>query len=142
MSMRNIKGTYTFEARWLVLLVAAPWQKDTAMINDLAAMEKSLRSRGIPDEQILTIHGTLNRKLLFSFLKKARQRIVEFNSSHLFLYYSGHGFFSGTNTSNARPGLWLAHDTKNETDGMVFWDEVFSVLNLAIVSNLVLLPEC
>ncbi len=140
--MRNIKDTCKPEIRWLNLLIAAPWEKDTAMLNDLAAMDKTLRLRGIPDEQILSIQGTLNRELLFSFLNKARQRIAELNSNNIFLYYSGHGFFSGTNTSNARPGLWLAHDTQNETDGMVSWDEVFSVLDLDIISNLVLLPEC
>jgi len=47
--MPNIEDTDLLETRWLNLLIAAPWQRDTAMLNDLVAMEKSLRSRGIPD---------------------------------------------------------------------------------------------
>jgi hypothetical protein len=111
LGMRNIKHTCKHETRWLSLLIAARWEQDTIMLNDLAAIDKSLRSRDIPDNQILSIQGTLNRKSLFSFLNKARQQITESNLCNVFLYYSGHGFFTGTNTSNAQPGLLLVHDT-------------------------------
>ena len=117
--MRNIEDISNLETRWLSLLIAAPLEKETAMLNDLAAIEKSLRSRGIPEEQILSIQGTLNQKLLFSFLNEARQHIADWNLSNIFLYYSGHGFFTGTNKSNAQPGLMLTQDIQNENDGMV-----------------------
>lgn len=131
----------TKETPRLALLVAAPWQGNTMMHNDLMAMYDALRHRGFLPEQILSIEGTLNQGLLMAFLREARGRFALWNHGEVFFHYSGHGTFTGTNELEARPALWL-QDTQNLDGHRVFWDEVFSTLDLPVNIELTLLPDC
>jgi hypothetical protein len=125
----------------LALLIAAPWEGEVAMHNDLIAMYNALRQRGFLHREILSLEGQLNRRSLISFLQKARGRMATWRQGELLLYFGGHGIYTGTNASESRPGLWLRHDLKQSVKYTMFWDEVFAALNVSADVKVTLLPD-
>jgi hypothetical protein len=123
----------------LALLIIAPWEGETAMRNDLKAMYDALRLRGFSADEILSLEGQLNRGSFMSFLQKARRRVARWRQGEIFFYFGGHGIFTGTNVSEARPGLWFKNDPSAQY--MVFWDEVFATLNAPANVKVILLPD-
>jgi hypothetical protein len=123
----------------LALLIIAPWEGETAMHNDLKAMYDALRLRGFSADEILSLEGELNRGSFMSFLQKARRRVARWRQGEIFFYFGGHGIFTGTNVSEARPGLWFKNDPSAQY--MVFWDEVFATLNAPANVKVILLPD-
>jgi len=123
----------------LALLIIAPWEDETAMHNDLKAMYDALRLRGFSADEILSLEGQLNRGSFMSFLQKARRRVARWRQGEIFFYFGGHGIFTGTNVSEARPGLWFKDDLSAQY--MVFWDEVFATLNAPANVKVILLPD-
>jgi Caspase domain len=122
--------------RQFALLIAAPWEGEAAMQNDLIAMQQALQRRGFPPEQILSLSGPVNRSLLRAALADVAQRVQKWSDGTVFLYYSGHGNITGTEVKTARPGLALpSGDT-------VLWVEVIETLRLPEKVQLVLLPDC
>jgi hypothetical protein len=65
------------------------------MHHDLAAMYEALKLRGLASEEILCLEGKLDRRLLLGFLGAIHHRIVDWKRGALFLYVTGHGFFTG-----------------------------------------------
>ena len=123
----------------LALLIIAPWEGETAMHNDLKAMYDALRLRGFSADEILSLEGQLNRGSFMSFLQKARRRVARWRQGEFIFYFGGHGIFTGTNVSEARPGLWFKNDPSAKY--MVFWDEVFATLNAPANVKVILLPD-
>jgi hypothetical protein len=123
----------------LALLIIAPWEGETAMHNDLTAMYNALRLRGFSADEILSLEGQLNRRSFMSFLQKARRRVARWRQGEIFFYFGGHGIFTGTKVSEARPGLWLKDDPSVQYT--VFWDEVFATLNAPANVKVILLPD-
>jgi len=123
----------------LALLIIAPWEGETAMHNDHIAMHDALRLRGFSEGEILSLEGQLNRRSFMSFLQKARRRVAQWRQGEIFFYFGGHGIFTGTKVSEARPGLWFKSDPSAEYT--VFWDEVFATLNAPANVKVVLLPD-
>lgn len=60
----------------LALLIAAPQLGDEAMSRDQAVMTQALLGRGYAADEILCLHGRLNRPLVISFLQAASRRAV------------------------------------------------------------------
>ena len=123
----------------LALLIIAPWEGETAMHNDLKAMYNALHLRGFSADEILSLEGQLNRRSFMSTLQKARRRVARWRQGEIFFYFGGHGIFTGTKVSEARPGVWLKNDPSGQYT--VFWDEVFATLNAPANVKVILLPD-
>ena len=121
------------------LHIIAPWEGEAAMHNDLTAMYNALHLRGFSADEILSLEGQLNRRSFMSFLQKARRRVASWRQGEIFFYFGGHGIFTGTKVSEARPGLWLKDDPSVQYT--VFWDEVFATLNAPANVKVILLPD-
>src|SRR2546429_3760769 len=93
------------DTRRLVILVAAPWEGETAMHNDLVATYTVLRQRGFAPEEFLVLEGPLTRNLLLAFLQDVHRRIAPWPTGDVWFSFSGHGHFIGTTASDAIPGL-------------------------------------
>lgn len=125
------------DAPKLALLIGVPGSpSETDAHNDLAAMYDALVRRGFSRHQILVLEGELNAALLDGFLADAAQRTHNWKEGQLFLYYTGHGCIDD---SLMKAGLLLNGDEQN---GKVYWEHVFSKLNLPPSIDLVLLPDC
>ena len=62
------------------------------------------------------------------FLEGVRHRIAQWREGQLFLYLSGHGFFSGDTVKEARVGIQLQKATAGSSVHNVYWEEVFCAL--------------
>src|SRR5438445_12649344 len=58
----------TGKAQRLALLVAAPWEGETAMHNELVAIYNALRQRGFAPEECIVLEGALTRYVILAFL--------------------------------------------------------------------------
>ena len=125
----------------LALLIAAPHPGETAMFNDLTAMAEALLARGFSADQILCLHGRLDRPLVIAFLQAASRRVAGWSEGSVFLHVSGHGFFTGDTAEDARPGLWFASTDDVTDDNHLFWEELFAALVLPRRVKLTLLPD-
>jgi hypothetical protein len=128
-------------SRQLALLLALPHHGETAMHRDLIAMTQALQDRGLSTDNILSLHGQVDRALVLSLLRSAHHQMAEWQAGSLFVHVSGHGFFTGDVAENARPGLQF-RDTADPHDGYhLFWDEFFDALSLPVGVSLTLLPD-
>jgi hypothetical protein len=125
----------------LALLIVAPWEGEVAMHNDLIAMREALILRGFSKTEVLSLEGRLNRSSFMSFLEKAHRRMAGWRRGELFFYFGGHGIYTGSNVSEARPGLWLRQDLQQNPKYTVYWDEVFAKLNVPENIKVTLLPD-
>lgn len=122
-------------------LLLAPVAGEAAMYNDLVAMTHALQQRGLPADQILALHGDVDRLQVLAFLQAAHRQMAGWNSGSLFVHVTGHGFFQGETAAQARPGLEL-RNTGDFTDTYhLFWDEFFAALDLPNGVQLTLLPD-
>ena len=111
------------------------------MYNDMSAMSQALQACGFSADQILCLHGRLDRQVVAAFLQAASRRVATWTGGSVFLHVSGHGFFDGETVADARPGL-LFGDTDIVTDDYhLFWDDLFNILALPAGVRLVLLPD-
>ena len=131
----------TGKTRRLALLVAAPWEGETAMHNDLVATYNALRQRGFSPEEFLVLAGPLTRSLLLTFLRDAQRRIGSWPSGEVWLSFSGHGVLRGTTAAEARPGLLLTSALHPAHEEQVWWEEVFAALQVPAAVQLTLLPD-
>jgi hypothetical protein len=131
----------TVDTHRLALLIAAPWEDQAAMHHDVTVMTETLLSRHFSPQEILTLEGPLDRQKLITFLHAAHSRIGTWPDGALFLYISGHGGFTGTTVSSARPALMLASSLPDDAEHWVFWDEVFSALGAPDNVQIILLPD-
>jgi hypothetical protein len=125
----------------LALLIAAPQPGETAMYNDLTAMTQALLARGFSADQILSLHGRLDRPLVIAFLQAASRCVAGWSEGSVFLHVSSHGFFTGDTATEARPGLLFGDAEDVADDDHLFWDELFAVLALPAGVRLTLLPD-
>mgnify|MGYP001821735476 FL=1 len=123
------------------LLIGTPNQGDVSMHNDLAAMYDALKTRGLASEEILSIEGNLDRHILMPFLEGVNHRIAQWREGQLFLYLSGHGFFTGDTVEEARVGIQLQKATAGSSVQNVYWDEVFSTLSIPEVVTVTMLID-
>jgi hypothetical protein len=129
------------QAQQLALLIAAPWENETAMHNDLVATYDALRQRGFAPEEFLILEGSLTRSLLLAFLQDVHKRIALWPSGHVWLSFSGHGTFRGTTTADAQAGLLLTRTLHPSHEDLVWWEEVFAALDVPVAVQLMLLPD-
>ena len=125
----------------LALLLAAPQPGETAMRRDQAAMTGALLARGFSADQILCLHGPLDRPLVLATLQAAGRRVAGWREGSVFLHVSGHGFFDGDTPETARPGLLFSESEDVTDDGHLFWDDFFAALALPPGVRLTLLPD-
>ena len=130
----------TGKAQRLALLVAAPWEGETAMHNDLVATYNALRQRGFAPEEILVLEGALTRSVLLAFLHDAQKRIRAWQRGEVWFSFSGHGTFRGT-AAEAQPGLLLTSALRPSYEEQVWWEEVFAALQVPAAVQLTLLPD-
>jgi hypothetical protein len=131
----------TGQTRRLALLVAAPWEGETAMQNDLVATYEALRQRGFSPEEFLVLAGPLTRSLLLAFLHDVQRRIGAWQSGEVWFSFSGHGTFHGTTAAEARPGLLFTSALHPSQEDQVLWEEVFAALQVPAAVQLTLLPD-
>jgi len=123
------------------LLIGTPNEGDVSMHNDLATMYDALKTRGLAPEEILSIEGNLDRHILMHFLEGVNHRIAQWREGQLFLYLSGHGFFTGDTVEEARVGIQLQKATAGSSVQNVYWDEVFSTLSIPEVVTVTMLID-
>ena len=131
----------TGKAQRLALLVAAPWEGETAMHNDLVAIYNALRQRGFAPEEFLVLEGSLTRSILLAFLHNAQKRIGAWQHGEVWFSFSGHGTFRGTMAAEAQPGLLLTSALHPSHEEQVWWEEVFAALQVPAAVQLTLLPD-
>jgi hypothetical protein len=136
-----LPSTATGEAQRLAILIAAPWTGETAMHNDLIATYTALRQRGFAPEEFLVLEGALTRSLLLAFLQDVQRRLSSWSLGAVWLSVSGHGMFHGPTAAAARPGLLLSGALAPGQEELVFWDEIFAVLQVPQAVQLFLLPD-
>lgn len=129
------------QTQQLALLIAAPWEGEAAMHNDLVATYNALRQRGFAPKEFLVLEGPLTRSLLLAFLHDVHKRIAIWPSGHVWLSFSGHGTFRGTTAADARPGLLLTSVLHPSHEDQVWWEEVFDALDVPTAVQLILLPD-
>ena len=125
----------------LALLIAAPQPGEEAMYHDMSAMAQALLGRGFSADEILRLHGRLDRPLVIAFMRAASRRVAAWTDGSVFLHVSGHGFFTGDTAEEARPGLLFEENAEAGDDGHLFWDELFAALALPAGVRLTLLPD-
>jgi hypothetical protein len=125
----------------LALLVAAPWEGESAMFNDVVATYHALRQRGFAPEEFLVLAGPLTRSVLLAFLHDVQRRIGAWQRGEVWLSFSGHGTFRGTTAADARPGLLLTNALHPSQEEQVLWEEVFAALQVPAAVQLTLLPD-
>jgi hypothetical protein len=69
----------------LALLIAAPYDNEVGMHNNVAAMYDALLSRGFFAKEILLLEGKLNRKLLMSLIGEVNKRVATWKSGEVFI---------------------------------------------------------
>ena len=131
----------TGKAQRLALLVAAPWEGETAMHNDLVATYNALRQRGFAPEEFLVLEGSLTRRILLAFLHNAQKRIGAWQQGDVWFSFSGHGALRGTKAAEAQPGLLLTSALHPSPEEHVWWEEVFAALQVPAAVQLTLLPD-
>lgn len=127
--------------RRLAILVAAPWEGETAMHNDLVATYTALRQRGFSPEEFLVLEGVLTRSVFLAFLQDVQRRIGAWQQGEVWFSFSGHGTFRGTTVATARPGLLLTSRVPPSQEDQVFWDELFAVVQVPPTMLFILLPD-
>lgn|GEM_PF-2540749 len=141
MLLGQTPATETGNARRLAILIAAPWEGETAMHNDLVATYSALRQRGFSPEEFLILEGTLSRSLLLAFLHDVQRRIGAWQNGDVWFSFSGHGTFRGTTAAEARPGLLFTSMLHPSHEDQVLWEEVFAALRVPAAVQLILLPD-
>jgi hypothetical protein len=131
----------TGKAQRLALLVAAPWEGETAMHNDLVAIYNALRQRGFAPEQFLILEGSLTRSVLLAFLHDVQRRIGAWQRGEVWFSFSGHGTLRGTTAAEAQPGLLLTSALHPSHEEQVWWEEVFAAFQVPAAVQLTLLPD-
>ena len=131
----------TGKAQRLALLVAAPWEGETAMHNDLVAIYNALRQRGFAPEEFLVLEGALTRSILLAFLHEAQRRIGAWQRGDVWFSFSGHGTFRGTTAADAQPGLLLTSALHPSHEEQVWWEEIFAALQVPAAVQLTVLPD-
>lgn len=104
-------------------------------------MAQALLARGFSADQILSLHGRLDRPLVTAFLQAASRRVTSWTDGSVFLHVSGHGFFDGDKAETARPGQLFEESAETDDAGHLFWDELFTTLALPAGVRLTLLPD-
>jgi hypothetical protein len=125
----------------LALLIAVPHFGESAMYRDQAAMAQTLLGRGLSADEIISLHGQLDRQVVIAFLQAASRRVSRWMDGAVFLHVSGHGFYDGDMVETARPGLLFSNLEAVQNDDYLFWDEVFTALVLPANVKLTLLPD-
>jgi hypothetical protein len=129
------------EVRRLAILVAAPWEGETAMHNDLVATYTVLRQRGFAPEEFLMLEGPLSRSLLLAFLQDVHRRIEAWPRGEVWLFFSGHGTLRGTTTADAQAGLLFTNALHPSLEDQVWWEEVFAARQAPPAVQILLLPD-
>lgn len=111
------------------------------MHNDLAAMYQALRHRQVPPEAILVLEGSLARTMVLGFFAAVHDEIVRRKVKNFFLYWTGHGFFTGETAQTARPGVALQASHEDLPAHPVFWDEIFEALAIPANVNAGFFPD-
>ena len=111
------------------------------MYRDLSAMAQALLVRGFSADQILCLHGRLDRPLVIAFLQAASRRVAGWSEGSVLLHVSSHGFFTGDTAETARPGLLFGDSEGVAGDDHLLWDAIFAALVLPAGVNLTLLPD-
>ncbi len=112
------------------LLIGTPHEGDVVIHNDLAAMHNVLLTRGLEPEEIISLEGNLDRQILLTFLEGVSRRIAQWVDGELFLYVSGHGFFTGDTVEEAQVGIELLNTNPESSMQNVYWEEVLSALSI------------
>lgn len=111
------------------------------MLRDQAAMVEALLARGLSADQILCLHGRLDRPLVTAFLQAASRRATAWTDGSVFVHVSSHGFFYGETVEEARAGLLFTESDDVTDDGHLFWDDFFTALALPAGCHLTILAD-
>jgi hypothetical protein len=110
------------------------------MQNDIASFRTALMKRGLQPSEIKEVSGKLTRAQVLHALRATAAAAAGWEGGEVFVYYTGHGWYSGDSAQTARPALALQRDP--DAKSALFWDEVFAALRLPRGVQLILLPDC
>jgi hypothetical protein len=127
--------------RRLALLLAAPWQGESFLGDDMALMQDGLRGRGLSAAEVIAVLEPLDRAAVTKRLEEVRRRIAAWRDGELFLYYNGHGMYGPARAGRPEPGLQL--DRNREQPGsFLLWRELFELVKAPPGVRLLVLPDC
>jgi hypothetical protein len=125
----------------LALLIGSPWSgEETVIQNDIASFRTALAKRGFEPSQIKELSGKLTRAQVLDTIRAVTEATASWDSGAVFLYYTGHGWFSGDSAKTARPALALERDP--DINNVLYWDDLFLALRLPRGVQLIVLPDC
>jgi hypothetical protein len=127
--------------RRLALLLAAPWEGESFLGDDLALMQEGLRARGLTAAELISVLEPLDRERVASRLEEVSRRIAGWQSGEVFLYYNGHGMYAPAGGGWPEPGLQL--DRKREqASSALLWRDLFAILRAPPGVRVMVLPDC
>jgi hypothetical protein len=125
----------------IALLIGSPWSGEATVIqNDIASFRIALTKRGFKPSELKELSGKLTRTQVLAAVSAVSATTAAWDSGEVFVYYTGHGSFSGQTAQTARPALALGPDSN--PNSLIYWDEVFSAMRLPPGVQLILLPDC
>ena len=127
--------------RRLALLVAAPWEGESYLSDDLRLMEEALIARGLNPPEIISVLAPLDRSALLRHLDAARARMAGWPEGELFVYYNGHGMYGAATSGRPEPGLQLNRN-RAESTSFLLWRDFFAALISPDRVRTMLLPDC
>jgi hypothetical protein len=95
----------------LALLIGSPWSgEETVIRNDIASFRTALAQRGFEPSEIKVASGRLTRAQVLDAVRAVSATTASWDGGEVFLYYTGHGWYSGDSAKIARPALALERD--------------------------------
>ena len=125
----------------MAVLLGAPHGNQVSVHHDLSMMYAALQLRGFSADEIFSLEGGLTKQLAQGFLAGIRHKITNASISELFLYFSGHGYFTGTSADTAQVGLLLNEEALSNPSERISWVEIFEALQVPNQINVVFLPD-
>jgi hypothetical protein len=125
----------------LAVLLAAPWEGESFLGDDVAIMQEGLRARGVDAGEVISVLAPLDRPRLVRHLEDVRERIAAWQDGELLLYYNGHGMYGSEVNGLREPGLQLGPDRDQPTSALL-WRELFATLRAPRKVRVTVLPDC
>src|SRR4051812_37032044 len=99
------RAAFAATPRRLALLLAAPWEGESFLADDVAMMHAALRTRGVGAADVISVLEPLDRAGVVRRLDEVRTRMAVWEDGDLFVYYNGHGMYGEAVNGVPEPGL-------------------------------------
>ena len=127
--------------RRLALLLAAPWEGEAFLGDDMTLMQRGLSARGLRADEVIAVLEPLDRAAVVKRLEEVRRRIAGWSGGDLFLYYDGHGMYGPAAGGGPEPGLQL-NRRREQASSFLLWRELFDLVKAPPGVRVLVLPDC